>query len=363
MKMRCIKMKSVKLDKVSKMFGKARGVSNVDITIKPGEFFTFLGPSGCGKTTTLRMIAGFYFPSDGKVLFDNQDVTTLQPNKRNIGMVFQNYALFPHMTVFENIAFGLEVRKLSKTEIKSKVERAQLMVHLDQYGHRKINELSGGQQQRVALARALVIEPSILLLDEPLSNLDAKLREETRLEIKRLQLELGVTTIYVTHDQTEAMAMSDRIMVMNNGVVQQVGSPEEIYNKPVNNFVASFIGEANVLDATIENISGNEVTVKTADGLNFKGRTENTSPNVTFRKGESIKLSIRPEAFTEGEGPNQFNAEVQFVEFTGVTINYIVKVNETSLKIMVVNKGNKVLSRGEKITLHIPDRSIYFIGE
>lgn len=356
-------MKSVKLDKVSKMFGKARGVENVDIDIKPGEFFTFLGPSGCGKTTTLRMIAGFYFPSEGKVLFDDHDVTTLQPNKRNIGMVFQNYALFPHMTVFENIAFGLEVRKLSKTEIRRKVEKAQSMVHLDQYGERKINELSGGQQQRVALARALVIEPNILLLDEPLSNLDAKLREETRLEIKRLQLELGVTTIYVTHDQTEAMAMSDRIMVMNNGIVQQIGAPEEIYNRPINKFVASFIGESNVLDATVDQISENGITAKTSGGLKFKGLLKNSSPNVSFRTGEPIKLSIRPEALAEGPGPNQFSAEVQFVEFTGVTINYIVKANETTFKVMVVNKGNKVLSRGEKIMLHIPERSIYFVGE
>ncbi|MBD1383410.1 ABC transporter ATP-binding protein [Metabacillus arenae] len=356
-------MKVVKLDNVTKRFGKARGVENVDITIQPGEFFTFLGPSGCGKTTTLRMIAGFYFPSEGKVFFDNQDVTTMPPNKRNIGMVFQNYALFPHMTVFENIAFGLEVRKMSKAEIRKKVERAQAMVRLEQYGERKINELSGGQQQRVALARALVIEPSILLLDEPLSNLDAKLREETRLEIKRIQLELGVTTIYVTHDQTEAMAMSDRIMVMNNGVIQQVGAPEEIYNKPVNHFVASFIGEANVIDAAVEQTEGEMVTVKTADGLYLKGAAANASPNVAYRMGETIKLSIRPETVAEGEGPNQFTAEVQFVEFTGVSINYIVKVGETFFKVMIVNKGNKVLERGDQITLHIPERSIYFIGE
>lgn len=356
-------MKSVRLDKVSKMFGKTRGVENVDININPGEFFTFLGPSGCGKTTTLRMIAGFYFPTEGKVIFDDQDVTTLQPNKRNIGMVFQNYALFPHMTVFENIAFGLEVRKLSKSDIRAKVEKAQSMVHLEQYGHRKINELSGGQQQRVALARALVIEPNILLLDEPLSNLDAKLREETRLEIKRLQLELGVTTIYVTHDQTEAMAMSDRIMVMDNGVIQQVGSPEEIYNKPINKFVASFIGESNVLDGTIEQISENNVSARTADGLQLTGFKSNSAPNLTLRTGEPIKLSIRPEALSEGQGPNQFSAEVQFVEFTGVMINYIVKANETIFKVMVVNKGNKVMNRGEKIMLHIPERSIYFIGE
>ncbi len=178
----------------------------------------------------------------------------LQPNKRNIGMVFQNYALFPHMTVDENIAFGLQVRKMSKAEIKQKVDRIRGLVHLAQYGNRKINELSGGQQQRVALARALVIEPDILLLDEPLSNLDAKLREETRFEIKRIQSELGVTTIYVTHDQTEAMAMSDRIMVMEAGVVKQIGTPQEIYHKPNNRFVATFIGETNMLEMKVKSI-------------------------------------------------------------------------------------------------------------
>lgn len=356
-------MKKVKLENVTKRFGDARGVEKVDITIKPGEFFTFLGPSGCGKTTTLRMIAGFYFPTEGKVYFDDRDVTNLQPNKRNIGMVFQNYALFPHMTVFENIAFGLQVRKMSKSDIKTKVEKAQQMVHLEKYGQRKVNELSGGQQQRVALARALVIEPSILLLDEPLSNLDAKLREETRLEIKRLQLELGVTTIYVTHDQTEAMAMSDRIMVMENGVVQQIGTPEEIYNKPINHFVASFIGESNVIEAVIEEHNAGEVKVKTKDGLTLKGQEKNASPNATFTKGQSIELSIRPEMIEEGEGPNAFTAQVQFVEFTGVSINYIVAVGETLLKVMIVNKGNKVRERGENIRLHVQCHSLYFIGE
>lgn len=279
-------MKSVKLDHVSKMFGKARGVENVNINIKSGEFFTFLGPSGCGKTTTLRMIAGFYYPTKGRIYFDNKDVTTLQPNKRNIGMVFQNYALFPHMTVFENVAFGLEVRKLSKATIKEKVEKALKLVHLENFENRKINELSGGQQQRVALARALVIEPDILLLDEPLSNLDAKLREETRLEIKRLQVELGITTIYVTHDQTEAMTMSDRIMVMKEGIVQQIGTPQEIYNRPANHFVASFIGESNILDGIITEINGEKIKVKVSDETFLTGRMKQSANIKKFQIGK-----------------------------------------------------------------------------
>lgn len=356
-------MKNVRLDHVSKMFGKAKGVENVNIDVKPGEFFTFLGPSGCGKTTTLRMIAGFYFPTEGKILFDNKDVTTLQPNKRNIGMVFQNYALFPHMTVFENIAFGLEVRKLPKAVIKEKVEKAQKLVHLDQYGTRKINELSGGQQQRVALARALVIEPDILLLDEPLSNLDAKLREETRIEIKRLQVELGVTTIYVTHDQTEAMTMSDRIMVMKDGVVQQIGTPQEIYNRPSNHFVASFIGEANIVNGEVVEINDDAVKVKLEKDVFVTGSMTQSANGKKLVVGEKIKCSIRPEALHEGPGVNQLTGTVQLVEFTGVSINYLVKIGSNLIKVMIINKGNKILSRGDSITLHVPENGIYLIGE
>jgi iron(III) transport system ATP-binding protein len=356
-------LKNVRLDHVSKMFGKAKGVENVNIDVKPGEFFTFLGPSGCGKTTTLRMIAGFYFPTEGKILFDNKDVTTLQPNKRNIGMVFQNYALFPHMTVFENIAFGLEVRKLPKSVIKEKVEKAQKLVHLDQYGTRKINELSGGQQQRVALARALVIEPDILLLDEPLSNLDAKLREETRIEIKRLQVELGVTTIYVTHDQTEAMTMSDRIMVMKDGVVQQIGTPQEIYNRPANHFVASFIGESNIVNGEVVEINGDAVKVKLEEDVFVTGSMTQSANGKKLVVGEKIKCSIRPETLHEGPGVNQLTGTVQLVEFTGVSINYLVKIGSNLIKVMIINKGNKILSRGDSITLHVPENGIYLIGE
>lgn len=356
-------MKEVKLVNVSKFFGNQKGVENINIDIKKGEFFTFLGPSGCGKTTTLRMIAGFYYPTSGKIYFNNQDVTFLKPEKRNIGMVFQNYALFPHMTVSENIAFGLEVRKYPRSMVKEKVEKIQKLVRLEGYGNRKITELSGGQQQRVALARALVIEPDILLLDEPLSNLDAKLREETRLEIKRLQVELGVTTIYVTHDQTEAMTMSDRIMVMNNGEIQQIGTPQEIYNKPLNHFVASFIGESNILEGEILNINGDDVDVKVRDGIVLQGSMKNASPKANMKKGNKIKLSIRPEVILEGEGPNSIQGVVQLVEFTGVSVNYIVNVEPFILKVMIINKGINILERGESITLNIPKNGIYFIGE
>jgi len=356
-------MKSVRLDHVSKMFGKAKGVEDVNIDIKPGEFFTFLGPSGCGKTTTLRMIAGFYFPTKGKIYFDQEDVTTLNANKRNIGMVFQNYALFPHMTVFENIAFGLQVRKLPKSVIQEKVEWAQKFVHLDEYGTRKITELSGGQQQRVALARALVIEPEILLLDEPLSNLDAKLREETRVEIKRLQVEIGITTIYVTHDQHEAMAMSDRIMVMTKGEVQQIGTPQEIYNKPVNHFVASFIGESNIIECVVKDVTDRHIVVDIGDGVLLKGLKENCPQGVSFSKGGQALISVRPEIIEIGDGPNALQGDIQLAEFTGVSINYIVKVGKNEFRVMSINSGAGVRGRGESLTIHIPENCIYFLND
>ncbi|MBY7142842.1 ABC transporter ATP-binding protein [Virgibacillus sp. NKC19-3] len=356
-------MKSVRLENITKMFGETIGVEDVNIDIQSGEFFTFLGPSGCGKTTTLRMIAGFYFPTKGKIAFDNKDITAVKPNKRNIGMVFQNYALFPHMTVFENIAFGLQVRKNSKSVIKEKVEKAQKFVRLVGYGDRKITELSGGQQQRVALARSLVIEPDILLLDEPLSNLDAKLREETRVEIKRLQAELGITTIYVTHDQHEAMAMSDRIMVMSEGEVQQIGTPQEIYNRPINQFVASFIGESNILEGTITEVLGDHVIVDVGEGISLKGIKENGSPHVDITEGKKVLLSIRPEIIEIDEGLNSVDGKIQMVEFSGVSINYLVKVGNHELNVMIVNSGSNILERDHTITLNIPENGIYFMSE
>lgn len=287
----------------------------------------------------------------------------MQPNKRNIGMVFQNYALFPHMTVNENIAFGLEIRKYDKKTIKEKVDRIRELVHLGPYGTRKINELSGGQQQRVALARALVIEPDILLLDEPLSNLDAKLREETRIEIKRIQSELGVTTIYVTHDQTEAMAMSDRIMVMEHGVVKQIGTPQEIYHRPNNRFVATFIGETNLLTMKVKSIEGNIITVTNDKGLELQGLTENLAPGLQASIGDEIHVSVRPEAFESGPGENAITGIVELIEFTGLSVNYFIKWNDTTLKAMIISRGTAILQAGDMIELHIPKQNIYFLGE
>ena len=249
-------MASVTIQNVTKSFGNTVVLDGFDATFANGEFVTLLGPSGCGKTTMLRIIAGFEKPTSGSVLFDDKVVSSgkvfLQPEKRDIGMVFQSYAVWPHRTVFDNVAYPLTLKKVDKATIKKKVERVLEAVHLIQYAQRIPSQLSGGQQQRVALARALVAEPALLLLDEPLSNLDAKLRESMRFEIKEIQREYGITVVYVTHDQTEAMAMSDRIVVINRGVIQQIGSPREIYTAPVNPFVADFVGKIEFLEGVVK---------------------------------------------------------------------------------------------------------------
>jgi len=255
-------MARVRLSEVSKSFGNVEAVRELSLEIAEGEFFSLLGPSGCGKTTTLRLIAGFELPDHGKIHFTGDEVTYKSPNQRNTGMVFQNYALFPHLTVFENVAFGLRARKASKSEIESRVREALALVELTGFGMRPVTQLSGGQQQRVALARALAIKPAILLLDEPLSNLDAKLRRSTRAELKRLQRRLGITTIYVTHDQEEALALSDRLAVMYDGRLMQMGTPEEIYHSPSKLFVMSFIGDCNSLRARIAARSNHEASLQ-----------------------------------------------------------------------------------------------------
>ena len=249
-------MSSVTIQNVTKCFGPAVVLEDFDATFADGEFVTLLGPSGCGKTTMLRIIAGFEKPTSGNVLFDERVVSSdkvfIPPEKRDIGMVFQSYAVWPHMTVFDNVAYPLQIKKVGKATIRQKVERVLDVVHLAQYRDRIPSQLSGGQQQRVALARALVAEPALLLLDEPLSNLDAKLRESMRFEIKDIQKQFGITVVYVTHDQTEAMAMSDRIVVINKGVIQQIGSPKTIYNEPANPFIADFVGKIEFLEGEVK---------------------------------------------------------------------------------------------------------------
>ncbi|WP_328344046.1 ABC transporter ATP-binding protein [Micromonospora sp. NBC_00421] len=332
-------MIDVTLESVSKRFARAgdtAAVDDVDISIAAGEFFTLLGPSGCGKTTTLRMVAGFYFPTSGRIRFGTEDVTHRPPNKRDTGMVFQNYALFPHMSVAQNVAYGLKIRKVGRAESARRIEEALGQVHLAGYGDRRIDQLSGGQQQRVALARALVIRPRTLLLDEPLSNLDAKLREETRVEIRRIQQEAGTTAIYVTHDQAEAMAMSDRIAVMESGRVRQIGAPQEIYHRPATAFVARFIGRSNVLELPVVTATAGTVTVGLPDG----SETAVTAPtDHGLRAGDTALVSVRPEhlGLTSATEPGALTGRVTEVEFTGMATNLVVEVAGEPVQVAAID--------------------------
>jgi iron(III) transport system ATP-binding protein len=297
-------MISIQVQQLTKQFGNVVALHGLDLTINPGELFFLLGPSGCGKTTLLRSLAGFYIPEKGKILFGNEDVTRLEPHKRNTGMMFQSYALWPHMTVAENVAFGLEERKVPAAEIKKRVGDALASVRMDQYAERKPNQLSGGQQQRVALARALVIRPRCLLLDEPLSNLDAKLRLEMRMEIRRVCKEFQLTTVYVTHDQKEALSIADRMAILESGHILQVGAPRDVYKRPKKKTVANFIGETDFLPGKVLGIVGNAVTVETSVGK-FDGVFGD--PDRPAAVGAEVTVSIRPECWELHRDPESRN--------------------------------------------------------
>ncbi|MHB8133073.1 MAG: ABC transporter ATP-binding protein [Anaerolineaceae bacterium] len=315
------------LENISKIFPPRGGVSevtavkNVSLEIYKGELVTLLGPSGCGKTTTLRIIAGFEFPTEGKIILDGQEINSLPPHKRNMSMVFQSYAIFPHLNVFENIGYGLNVQRLSKEVISNRVNKVLDLVHLEGYGHRAPTQLSGGQQQRVALARALVMEPKVLLMDEPLSNLDAKLREEMRTEIRRIQKELNITSVYVTHDQIEAMTLSDRIVVMNLGVIEQIGTPVEMYRYPNSRFVANFIGRANFVAGNVIEQNGDELV------LNALGEVI-TLKNIRrdFRKKEDVSMIVRPEMIRIKKSGELLKGIIRRSVYLGDVIEYDVEV-------------------------------------
>ncbi|ANH05608.1 ABC transporter ATP-binding protein [Shinella sp. HZN7] len=316
---------AIELIDIRKAFGAAGGettyaVDRMNLTIKAGEFFTFLGPSGCGKTTTLRMIAGFEEPTSGRLLLDGKEVTGVPAHQRNVNTVFQSYALFPHLTVSENVGFGLSVKGVAKDEIRQRVQAALESVHMGHAVDRKPSALSGGQQQRVALARALINRPSVLLLDEPFGALDLKLRREMQMEVKEMQRKLGITFIFVTHDQEEALTMSDRIAVMNNGTVQQVGGPADIYERPANRFTAGFIGDMNLIDARVLGRSDDRLTVEAAGG---RFEMPCTLP---VQAGDPCTLAIRPEAlhFVEGEagGTIRFAGTVSGAVYIGTDTVY-----------------------------------------
>ncbi len=317
----------VEFERVQKSYdGLSLVVKDLNLSIPKGEFLTMLGPSGSGKTTCLMMLAGFETATHGEIRLDGQSINNIPPNKRGIGMVFQNYALFPHMTVAENLSFPLEVRKLGKSEREAKVKRALDMVQMGEFGGRRPAQLSGGQQQRIALSRALVFEPELVLMDEPLGALDKQLREHMQFEIKRIADNLGITVVYVTHDQTEALTMSDRVAVFNDGVIQQLAPPDELYERPTNSFVAQFIGENNTLTGVVTEINDTVCTVKLDSGEIIDARPVNVS-----RVGERTKVSIRPERVETNksrlmEGAHTLKAEVLEFIYMGDILRTRLKV-------------------------------------
>lgn len=343
--------KGVRLEHISKIYQDPKSgkdfyaVKDTTLDIRPGSFVTLLGPSGCGKTTTLRMIAGFESPDEGEIYLGDEPINELTPNRRDTAMVFQSYALLPHYNVFDNVAYGLKLRKVPKEEIRERVLKILDLVEMTGMESRMTNQLSGGQQQRVALARALVIEPSVLLFDEPLSNLDAKLRVNMRTEIRRIQQEVGITAIYVTHDQSEAMSLSDQIIVMNRGVVAQMGTPQEIYYHPVDEFVADFIGEANFLKGKITAHEGE-------DGiLDIQGHKLTMAGAGSFPVGRECTLVLRPEAASVADR-GVLPCQVVLSCFMGSYQNYHVTVGDTLVKITEFNpKHKKIYDVGEKVFL------------
>ncbi len=352
-------MTFLELTNVRKEFGSGQvAVADFNLQVERGEFVSFLGPSGCGKTTTLRMIAGFEVPSSGAVRLNGVDITYKAPNQRNVGMVFQAYALFPNMTVGGNVGFGMQLKKRPKTEIDKRVGELLDLIHLPDKGGSYPYQLSGGQQQRVALARALAIEPQVLLLDEPLSALDAKIRVELRNEIRRIQQQLGITTIYVTHDQEEAMSLSDRVVVMSKGVMEQVGTPFEIYNYPSTLFVASFVGTLNQLRCAV---------VDAANGrLSYDSQQITTTPPIQQPNGATVTLMLRPEELRlgTGGGDNRLSGKVESVNFLGSIVRVGVALGGAPITLDIFNERTLKLPKvGEAYTLSFPPHACWVMRE
>jgi iron(III) transport system ATP-binding protein len=336
--------------------GDITAVKDLDLEVGPGEFLTLLGASGCGKTTTLRMIAGFQEPAAGAILFDDEDVTHRPANRRDIGFVFQNYALFPHLSVFENVAYGLRVKRHGAAEISSSVEQGLRQVGLTGLGDRMISELSGGQQQRVALARAIAIKPRVLLFDEPLSNLDAQLRVQMRGEIARLQKELAITTVYVTHDQEEAMAISDRIAIMNGGRIVQIGQAEELYQRPASQFVATFLGTANMLRAKVIAVQAGHVT------LDISGHRWTIATPASATAGQMVDAVLRPEAFVLGREEGGLMGTVESRVYLGAKAEYLVRLNDQLLQVVQANPvAGELFAAGQCVSLKLPAAGVQLL--
>jgi iron(III) transport system ATP-binding protein len=351
-------MPEIRVENLVKTFGEQRALDQVGFTVNEGELFTLLGPSGCGKSTTLMSIAGFQTPEEGRIaigdreLFDAAKRLSVPAERRNLGIVFQSYAVWPHMTVFENLAFPLKVRRMKRRDVKARVREVLALVEMADYERRYPHELSGGQQQRVALARALVYSPSVLLLDEPFSNLDAKLRERARMWVKDLQTTLGLTTIFVTHDQDEALSMSDRVAVMSAGRVQQIGAPEDVYRAPANRFVAEFVGRVNLIKGTVSTVDGGAVVVD-VDGTGLKLKALAERPPAAAAE---VTVAVRPEAVRlgvagsgDGNGTNTFDASVHAVSFLGDHYEYELEAGRLPL-----HAQSPLRLADERVLVHIP---------
>lgn len=352
-------MAFLNLTNVNKIFGTTAAVDSFNLQVEKGEFVTFLGPSGCGKTTTLRMIAGFEIPTSGQITVNNSDITRVPPNRRNIGMVFQSYALFPNMNVADNIGFGLKVAGKPNDQIQTRVQEMLGIISMNDFAKRYPHQLSGGQQQRVALARALAIQPQVLLLDEPLSALDAKIRVQLRTEIRSIQQKLGITTIYVTHDQEEAMSLSDRVVVMKAGHIEQIGAPFEIYNFPKTQFVASFVGTLNIIDAAV--IDAGQGLLE-AEGQRFFA----PNPVTLVPNGGHILVALRPEIISlEQNGPaqNQFHVKVEMIAFLGSVVRIQVRLGKNLFFFDTLNNPQTVPPKvGDEVTVYFSREAELILG-
>ena len=348
------------LTNVRKSFAQSTAVENFNLEVERGEFISFLGPSGCGKTTTLRMIAGFETPTSGKIEINGVDVTNTPPNRRHVGMVFQSYALFPNMTVAGNVGFGLKVARQPENAIKERVTEMLRIVHLSDYGNRYPYQMSGGQQQRVALARALAIQPQVLLLDEPLSALDAKIRVSLRNEIRAIQRQLGITTIYVTHDQEEALSLSDRVVVMSNGRIEQIGTPFEVYNFPTTRFVASFVGTLNVLTADVADAASGRLRI---DGQDIQA----AKPIIDQVAGNPVSVALRPEVITlngNGSSGNHLRGTVDDVMFLGPTMRVKVRLRDQFLQFDEFNNPQLAPPQlGQQVTVSFPPEACLLLAD
>jgi len=348
-------MAFLELKNINKTFAATAAVEDFNLEVEKGELVSFLGPSGCGKTTTLRTVAGFEIPTTGSVVLNGEEITKKAPHQRNVGMVFQAYALFPNMTVADNVGFGLKVSKKPKAEISKRVQEMLALIQMAALGDRYPHQLSGGQQQRVALARALAIQPQVLLLDEPLSALDAKIRVELRTEIRRIQQRLGITTIYVTHDQEEALSISDRVVVMNAGRMEQVGAPYEIYNYPATPFVAGFVGTLNQIKCTV---------VDAASGVLAHNGQRIKTDSLIEKKDGQLTVMLRPEQLHLGvaDEENQLKGKVDHVAFLGSIIRILVRVGDAILTLDVLNERGHTLPRvGEEVTVSFPPHACWVL--